>query len=34
MLLKALGWTEGVAVGKLDLGFCSFSMYDTVHFSL
>lgn len=25
---------EGVAVGKLALGFCSFSLYDTVHFSL
>lgn len=28
------GQKNGVAVGKVDLDFCSFSLYFTVHFSL
>lgn len=34
MLLKDLGWIEGVAVGELGLGFCSFSLYVTQYVSV
>lgn len=34
MLLKALGRTEGVAVGKPGVGFCSFSLYVTQYISV
>lgn len=34
MLLKDLGWIEGIAVGELGLGFCSFSLYVTQYVSV